>query len=199
MGIKWTSVTGQRGWIGAFLSLVRNFPAPSGRLRVDSVSVTIPVFSRRFQSSYQLVRELGRGGMGRVFEAVQVNLSRRVAIKVLGAEHFADTETRPRFVEEARILARGSHPNVVTLFDADLEAGSPYLVMEFIEGQTLRAILKKRGKLPLDETLVVAGGLLDGLAHLHDSGIAHRDLKPENILMEGDRIPRLVDFGLARS
>ncbi|MBI4869904.1 MAG: serine/threonine protein kinase [Candidatus Wallbacteria bacterium] len=158
-----------------------------------------PTFSQKFQSRYRVVRELGRGGMGRVFEAVQVNLERKVALKVLRPERFADVETRQRFVAEARILAKICHPNIVTLFDADLDEQCPYLVMEFVGGGTLRDLVGRRKGLPVDEALGVAGGLLAGLQHLHDCGVAHRDLKPENVLMQDGRVPKLVDFGLARA
>ncbi len=170
----------------------------SSRRAVTTAS-SLPLYSSRFQSRYRLLRELGEGGMGRVYEAVQTSLERRVAIKILKAERFADEESRLRFVEEARILGRISHPNVVRLFDADLEQESPYIVIEFITGTTLRKRIGAEKKLSLNKTMEIASGILAGLAHLHQNGILHRDLKPENILLEEGDVPRIADFGLARS
>ncbi len=155
-------------------------------------------FSGRFQSRYRINRELGQGGMGRVFEGLHINLNRQVAIKVLKAEHFENQESRRRFVEEARIMARLSHPNLVTLYDADLEGKCPYIVMQYVSGSNLQTIVRNQGKLSLADALGVSEGLLSGLAYLHGRSVLHRDLKPENILMSEDRTPKLVDFGLAR-
>ncbi|MBI3892673.1 MAG: serine/threonine protein kinase [Candidatus Wallbacteria bacterium] len=156
-------------------------------------------FSPQFLTRYRIVRKMGEGSMGEVFEGVQIGLDRKVAIKLLKPDEFHDSENRRRFVDEARILARVAHPNVVTLYDADVEGNRPYIAMEFVEGPTLEKIIEARRRLPLGEVVAIADGLLSGLENLHAARVLHRDLKPENILMEGGRIPKVVDFGLARA
>ena len=155
-------------------------------------------FSATFRSRFQVVRLIGQGGMGRVIEAVHLSLGRRVAIKVLSAEQFQDAENRRRFIEEALILSRLSHANVVTLFDADVEGNCPYLVMEYVGGPSLEHVIRARKKLPAREAWPIVRPILSGLAYLHEHGVIHRDLKPENVLMQDGSEPKLADFGLAR-
>lgn len=156
-----------------------------------------PDLSKRLRARYRIVRELGRGGMGCVYEAIQLELNRRVAMKVLNADRFGDAESRQRFLAEARILARLSHPGIVTLYDAELDGNCPVIVMEYVEGDSLERIVRHKGKLSFKEAVLYALPLLDGLAYLHDAGVLHRDLKPENILVPADGPPKLADFGIA--
>ncbi|MBI4865351.1 MAG: serine/threonine protein kinase [Candidatus Wallbacteria bacterium] len=156
-------------------------------------------FSRAFLDRYRVVRLLGEGSMGEVYEGLQLHLDRRVAIKLLKADDFHDSENRKRFVDEARILARLAHTNIVTLYDADVDGDRPYIVMEFVEGRTLQRIIDYRGRLSPHEVAPLAAGLIDGLVYLHSANVLHRDLKPENVLMEGGTHPKVVDFGLARA
>jgi serine/threonine protein kinase len=141
-------------------------------------------------SKYRIDHELGRGGMAVVYAAYDENLARPVALKVLAA-HLADKpEFRARFLREARIAARLSHPNLVRTFDVDTHDGLPCIVMELLPGGTLA-----NGSLTRDE----AAQLAAGLAYAHELGVVHRDLKPANILRGHSGEPKLADFGIARA
>jgi serine/threonine protein kinase len=148
---------------------------------------------------YRVERMLGQGGMAAVFLAHDAELERPVAIKVL-AEHLADDEAfRRRFVREARMAAKLSHPNVVHVYDQGDEDGRPFIVMEYVEGVTLGDELKRNG--PLTPARVVDLGLqiCGGLEHAHASGLVHRDVKPGNLLLRADGTVKIADFGIARA
>jgi serine/threonine protein kinase len=141
-------------------------------------------------SEYRIDRELGRGGMAVVYAAYDENLARPVALKVLAAHLAGQPEFRARFLREARIAARLSHPNVVRTFDVDTHDGLPCIVMELLPGGTLA-----NGSL----TRADAAQLVAGLAYAHELGVVHRDLKPANILRGHSGEPKLADFGIARA
>ena len=145
---------------------------------------------------YRLDRPLGHGGMATVFLARDTELDRPVAVKVLDA---ADEGLRARFVREARLAARLSHPNVVSVFDAGEDGGRPYIVMEHVEGQTVAELLARRGRLPPDEARGLALQAARGLAHAHAAGLVHRDIKPQNLLLREDGTLKVADFGIARA
>ncbi len=143
----------------------------------------------------ELLEEIGRGGMGRVFRARDVRLERLVAVKLLPAELADDAGFRVRFEREARTLARLVHPHIVTVHDfGALAGGSGYLVMEYMAGGTLRS----RMPLGLAETERVMGELCAALAYAHAAGVVHRDIKPENALFDAEGRVKVVDFGIAR-
>jgi serine/threonine protein kinase/Flp pilus assembly protein TadD len=148
---------------------------------------------------YRLERELGAGGMGNVWIAVQEPLGRRVALKRIGGA--LDAEARARFEREARIVANLRCPHVVTLFDFGEHEGTPYIVLELCEGETLRAAIS-RGPLSIDAALAVARDVACGLRSAHEAGVIHRDLKPENVVLVPDkdrgRRAKLLDFGIAK-
>jgi tetratricopeptide (TPR) repeat protein len=147
--------------------------------------------------------EVGRGGMARVYSALQPELGRRVAVKVLSGGAGLDDSSRARVLREARVLARLRHPNVVTIFDSGEVDGSPYLIMELVEGGTLQDRLDQ-GVLPHREAAEVVRRLALAVDEAHSLGVVHRDLKPSNVLLarpsgpEGPAVPKLADFGLAR-
>ena len=147
---------------------------------------------------YEIVDLIGRGGMGEVYRAVDMRLGRAVAVKVLPAELAEHAESLERFRREARAIAALSHPNIVAIFDVDVDAGAamPYVVTELLEGETLRERLK-RGPMALGEMLRVATAVAEGLAAAHAKGIIHRDLKPENIFLTAGGGVKILDFGLA--
>jgi eukaryotic-like serine/threonine-protein kinase len=148
---------------------------------------------------YRLERRLGGGGMATVHLARDVELDRPVAVKLL-AEHLADdAEVRERFVREARIAARLSHPNVVAVYDAGEEDGTPYIVMECVEGETLADLLRREGRLDPDDAVALALQACAGLAHAHEAGLVHRDVKPGNLLLRRDGMLKVADFGIARA
>ncbi|MBI2836770.1 MAG: protein kinase [Acidobacteria bacterium] len=146
---------------------------------------------------YQILQKLGGGGMGEVYRARDTRLRREVAIKFLGEKSTSDPERLARFLLEARSASALNHPNIITVHDIGEADGKPYIVMELVQGQTLREIMSKQS-LPLRRTLDLGAQIADGLAKAHAAGIVHRDLKPENIMISGDRLAKILDFGLAK-
>jgi tRNA A-37 threonylcarbamoyl transferase component Bud32 len=148
---------------------------------------------------YEVDKLVGRGGMSSVFKAHDTLLERDVALKVLHEHHLEDKEYVERFQREARIVAQLSHPNIVTVIDRGEADGRPFIVFEYVDGQTLDRMVSRRGALPIDEALEIAIASARGLAFAHRHGLVHRDVKPQNILLNGDREPKVTDFGIARS
>src|SRR6266404_2340763 len=145
---------------------------------------------------YQILTSIGAGGMGEVYKARDTRLDRIVAIKVLPA-HLADrAELRERFEREARTIASLNHPHICTLFDIGQQDGIDYLVMEYLEGETLAQRLQK-GALPVQQVLQYAIEISDALDKAHRKGVTHRDLKPGNIMLTKTGT-KLLDFGLAK-
>ena len=147
--------------------------------------------------NYEIVALIDRGGMGAVYKAVQLNLDRTVAIKLLPMEVAVDPEFETRFSREARTMAKLEHPNIVRIYDfGDIE-GQFYFVMEYVEGSDLMRHIRE-GDLEVDEVCDIACKLCDALQYAHERGIVHRDLKPANVLVTNDKEPKLADFGLAK-
>jgi hypothetical protein len=147
---------------------------------------------------YRIVREIGRGGMGVVYEAEDTRLRRAVALKALPAGYAADPVRRERLTREARAAAALAHPNIATIFALDELEGSLFLVSELVQGRTLREEVRE-GPLPGDRLQRTLVELASGLAAAHAAGIVHRDFKPENIIRCDDGRVKILDFGLARS
>ena len=145
---------------------------------------------------YQIESPIGAGGMGEVYKATDTRLERTVAIKVLPAHVASDPERRSRFEREAKTVAALSHPNICPVFDVGSEDGTDFLVMEYLEGETLADRLSK-GALPLDQALRYAIEIADALDKAHRQGVTHRDLKPANIMLTKAGA-KLLDFGLAK-
>ncbi|MEO5824858.1 MAG: serine/threonine-protein kinase [Gemmatimonadales bacterium] len=148
---------------------------------------------------YEIQRELGRGGMGVVYLALEARLDRLVAVKVLPREFGASPELRERFLREARTAAQLSHPNIVPIFRADELGGFAFFTMGYIEGESLAERLRARGPLPPAETVRILRETAWALAYAHARGVVHRDIKPENIMIErGTNRVIVTDFGIAR-
>jgi eukaryotic-like serine/threonine-protein kinase len=150
---------------------------------------------------YEITGRVGAGGMGEVLRARDTRIGRDVAIKVLPDEVAADPDRLRRFEQEARAAGTLNHPNLITIYDVGTHDGSPYLVMELLEGETLREKLVDNGKsirLPIRKAMDYAQQLANGLAAAHAKGIIHRDLKPDNIFLTRDGRLKLLDFGLAK-
>jgi serine/threonine protein kinase len=146
---------------------------------------------------YRIIEQLGQGGMATVYKAYHAALDRYVAIKVLHPAFLEDTSFLARFQREARLVAKLEHPNIVPIYDYTEHEGRPYLVMKFIEGETLKATLA-RAPIARDEIAHIVDSVGAGLAYAHKRGILHRDIKPSNVLMATDGQIYLSDFGLAR-
>ncbi len=146
---------------------------------------------------YRIMEQLGQGGMATVFKAYHPSSDRYIAIKVLHQAFMEDPNFQARFQREARVVARLEHPNIVPIYDYAEHEGRPYLVMKFIEGETLKARLHSGPLTPGEvEEIVIAVGA--GLAYAHRQGILHRDIKPSNVMLAKDGSIYLADFGLAR-
>jgi serine/threonine protein kinase len=146
---------------------------------------------------YEVLAALGAGGMGEVYEARDSRLDRRVALKVLSAAGAVSIDARERFDREARAISRLSHPHVCALFDVGREGDTLYLVMELLDGETLRALIAK-GRLPMPDVLRIGAEIADALAAAARQGITHRDLKPGNVMVTRSGV-KLLDFGLAKT
>jgi len=157
---------------------------------------TDPLVGTRL-GSWQLERLLGRGGMGRVYEAKDLGSGRRVALKVLSEALAQDPAFVRRFRREGKVLASLSHPHLVEVLDQGEDHGQVWFAMEYVRGETLRRRLE-RGVLTPEEALRIASEICSALAYAHDKGVVHRDLKPENVLLGEDGRVRLADFGLLR-
>src|SRR5688500_5620698 len=160
-----------------------------------------PVFLA-FQSAlagrYSIDRELGRGGMGIVYLAREVHLDRLVAIKLLPPERAAQPALRERFLREARLAAKLSHPNIIPIHAVEDTNGFVFYVMAFVDGETLANRVRTRGPLPASEAARVLREVAWALASAHAQGLVHRDVKPDNILLETASVRVLVaDFGIA--
>ena len=145
--------------------------------------------------AYEVVHELARGGMGVVYLARDLALGRQVALKLLGR---ATPESRARFAREVEALGRLQHPAIVSVHAAGEDEGRPYLVLDYVRGQSLDQRLERAGPLTINEALDLMEPLTSAVEAAHAAGILHRDLKPANVLLDEAGRPRLTDFGLAR-
>lgn len=152
---------------------------------------------------YRLTRRLGRGGMAEVFAAEDVRLGRTVAVKLLRADLAEDPVSKARFTREAQSVAGLNHHAVVAVYDSgeDLVGGNtvPYIVMELVEGHTIRDLLLNADAPPADQALIIVSGVLEALAYSHQHGIVHRDIKPANVIITNSGAVKVMDFGIARA
>ena len=156
-----------------------------------------PSMAERHIGKYVVKRELGRGGMGAVYLAEQTGLGREVAIKELVPSAAADPIALKRFLQEAQVMARTSHPNLVQVYDMEQIQGANYIVLEFVRGKSLRDLLN-RGAIALPQVFAVMHGVLQALDYAHRHAIVHRDMKPENVLISDEGDVKVADFGIAR-
>ena len=146
---------------------------------------------------YQILGQLGAGGMGEVYKALDPRVGRQVALKLLPESMAKDPDLRRRFEQEARLAASLNHPNVMAIYDVGLDSHPPYIVAELVIGESLRAIVAA-GPLPPRKAIDIAAQIASGLAAAHTAGIVHRDLKPENIIVTPEGVAKILDFGVAR-
>ena len=152
---------------------------------------------QKINDRYEVIRSIGEGGMANVYLGYDTILDRNVAIKILRGDLSNDEKFVRRFQREALSASSLAHPNIVEMYDVGEDNGLYYIVMEYIEGKTLKQLLKKRGSLTLSEAIDIMLQLTDGMAHAHNSYIIHRDLKPQNIMIKDDGSIKITDFGIA--
>ena len=148
---------------------------------------------------YELEELVGTGGMSSVFRAHDTQLDRRVAVKILHEHYAADPEYLERFRREARAVARLSHPNIVTVIDRGEDGGRQFIVFEHVDGENLKELVTRTGRLPVRRALELALATADGLSFAHEQGLVHRDVKPQNVLLSREGDVKVTDFGIARS
>ena len=156
-----------------------------------------PTVSGTQVGAYMIGKQIGAGGMGTVYEAQDVRLNRKVAIKILPPPFLGDHDRIQRFRQEARAASLLNHPNIVSIYDAELAQGRCYIATEFVEGTTLRQ-LAAQGPMDLEALIDIAIQVCSALGAAHQAGIVHRDIKPENVMLRPDGIIKVLDFGLAK-
>ena len=152
-----------------------------------------------FSGRYEILENLGKGGMGEVYRARDMQIEEDVAIKIIKPEISSDKETLERFNNELKLARKIAHKNVCRMFHLDKAGDTPYITMEYIEGEDLKSLIREKGNIPENALISIAKQICEGLAAAHDLGIIHRDLKPQNIMIDKKNIVKIMDFGIARS
>jgi len=160
---------------------------------------TDPLVGALLDGRYRVEARIATGGMSTVYRGLDIRLHRPVALKVMDARYAGDQQFLTRFHREARAIASLKHPGLVAIYDQGDDPRHPFLVMELIEGGTLRELLRERGPMPPHAVVAVLHPVLGGLGVAHQAGLVHRDVKPENVLISRDGEVKLVDFGLVRA
>ena len=157
-----------------------------------------PLIGKVLDGRYQVDELIAQGGMATVYLGTDLRLGRTVALKILGGALATDPNFVERFTQEARAAASLTHPNVVAVHDQGINGGFPFLVMEYVQGRTIRQVMAQSGPFTSAHALEIVGAILAGLSAAHDAGFVHRDIKPENVLITHDGHIKVTDFGLAR-
>lgn len=152
-----------------------------------------------FASRYQIIEELGKGGMGKVYKVLDKEINAKVALKLIKPEISADKKTIERFRNELKMAREISHKNVCRMYDLNKEEGTYYITMEYVPGEDLKSFIRRSGQLAVGTTIRIARQVCEGLAEAHRLGVIHRDLKPSNIMIDKEGHARIMDFGIARS
>src|SRR6478672_880186 len=158
-----------------------------------------PLVGTCLSGRYRLDVQIGTGGMSTVYRAFDTTLERVVAVKLMHREIASDSDQLERFRREARAVAQFSHPHIVGVIDAGEDDGRPYIVFEYVEGETLKDRIRRCGELPVDESLAYAIEITRALGSAHAHAIVHRDVKPQNVLLDPEGSAKVTDFGIARS
>jgi serine/threonine protein kinase len=152
-----------------------------------------------FASRYQIIEELGRGGMGKVYRVLDRKLNEEVALKLLKADIATDAITLERFSNEVKLARKIIHKNVGRIYHLSDEGGNYFITMEYVHGQDLRSLIRQAGQLTISKTLSIAAQVCEGLIEAHKLGVVHRDLKPNNIMIDKEGNARIMDFGIAHT
>ena len=181
---------------GTPLTQFEEKPIPTETLEVPKEELTT---GSTFAGRYQIIEELGRGGMGRVYKATDTKINEKVALKLIKPEIASDKKTLERFGNELRIARKITHKNVGKMYDINEEKGTHYITMEYVSGQDLKGLIQQTGQLAIGTSISVAKQICEGLSEAHKTGVIHRDLKPSNIMIDRKGNVRIMDFGIARS
>ncbi len=176
-------------------------------LSMEDIAVTETIESPKeelttgatFAGRYQIIEELGRGGMGRVYKVLDTEVNEKVALKLIKPEIAADKKTIERFRNELKFARKIRHKNVCQMYDLNREKGSYYITMEYISGDDLKGMIRRMGRFSAGQAITIAKQVCEGLSEAHKLGVVHRDLKPQNIMIDQDGNARIMDFGIARS
>ena len=147
---------------------------------------------------YEVLSLIGVGGMANVYKAIDRQTGKQVAVKFLKEEFFENEELVRRFKNESKAISVLNHDSIIKVVDFSITDSEKYIVMEYIDGVTLKEFMDNRGKLTWEDTLVFANIILSALSHAHENGVVHRDLKPQNIMLTRDGQLKIMDFGIAR-
>lgn len=184
------------GGCGTQLPVSDEIPIPTQTIEAPKEALTTgSTFARR----YQIIEELGKGGMGKVYKANDIDIKEKVAIKLIKPEISTDKNTIERFQNELKFARKIRHKNVCQMYDLNREEGTYYISMEYVEGENLRNMIRMSGQLGIGTTISVAKQVCAGLEEAHKIGVIHRDLKPSNIMIDREGNVRIMDFGIARS
>jgi len=171
------------------ISVTKTLQMPVEELTIGSI----------FAGRYQIIEELGRGGMGRVYKVLDKDIDEKVALKLLNPEIAADEDTIQRFRNELKFARKITHKNVCRMYDLGEEKGTPYITMEYVPGEDLKSSVRRMGQLTIAKSVSIAKQVCEGLAEAHRLGVVHRDLKPQNIMVDSEGNAHIMDFGIARS
>jgi serine/threonine protein kinase/tetratricopeptide (TPR) repeat protein len=185
------------GECGTQLSSAKEIPAvPTETFQTPVRELTT---GSTFAGRYQIIEELGKGGMGRVYKVFDTEIHEKIALKLLKPEVAEDQETINRFRNELKTARRIGHRNVCRMFDLNRAEGTYYITMEYVAGEDLKKLIRKIGQMPVGKAVSIAKQVCDGLAEAHALGIVHRDLKPQNVMVDEGGSAHIMDFGIART
>ncbi|MFC2168797.1 protein kinase [Acidobacteriota bacterium] len=177
---------------------------PTGEVNPSPTRTLFTVFKdltigSTFDNRYQVIEELGLGGMGRVYKVLDTTVDEKVALKLLNPDIAAQPQTLERFRNELKLARKISHRHVCRMYDLSEAEGMPYITMEYISGEDLKSLIKRAGQISVGKALNLTQQILEGLDEAHRRGVVHRDLKPQNIMVDMDGNAKITDFGIARS
>lgn len=174
----------------------KDFASPTETLQAPKKELTT---GSTFASRFQVIEEVGKGGMGKVYKVFDKEIEEKVALKLLKPEIATDEETIKRFRNEIRVARKIVHKNVCRMYDLGQAEGTHFITMEYVEGENLKSLIRRIGQLPIGKSLSIAKQVGEGLAEAHRLRVVHRDLKPQNIMIDTEGNARIMDFGIARS